>query len=124
MSKIPKLETEILSLDIVFYCRVDRTKYDLGGVYIEREGRKYAFDIVKSTQSEDGCTLSCELEVDEETFPMGDEYPYTLVDEDLNQSNELMIAVYIGCEYDVDPESVTLFVRKGTCTIALEGSYE
>lgn len=118
------LDTEFLSLDLVFDCPVDRTKYDLGGVYIEREGRKYVLDIVGSTQSEDGCTISCKLALDFETFPISEEFPYNLPDEYLTNNSSLIIVAYIGCEFDEAPESVTLFVKRGGCTIALDASYE
>lgn len=122
--EIPKLKTEILSLVIDFYCRVDITSYDLGGVYVEREGRKYCWDIVSTSIENDGSRFVCQLEVDSETFPLGDEYPYTLTDEDLTQSSNLIVTAYIGCEFEVEPESVTLFVKKDGCTIALDGRWE
>jgi hypothetical protein len=118
------LDTEFLSLELEFDCPVDRTKYDLGGVYIEREGRKYALDIVGSTQSEDGYTISCKLALDFETFPIGDDYPYNLPDEFLTKNSSLIITAYIGCDFDEAPESVTLYVKRGGCTIALDASYE
>ena len=124
MKSIPKLKTEILSIVIDFYCRVDLTLYDLGGVYVEREGRKYCWDIVETTVTNEGSRFECKLAVDEETFPLSDEYPYTLTDEDLNQFSDLMVTAYIGCEFEVEPDSVTLFVKRDGCTIALEGSWE
>lgn len=124
--EIPSLQTQILALEIEFEVPVDITQYDLGGVYAEREGRKYAWDIVKTEviNKNGGTTFRCELDTDSETFPMGDEYPYTLKDEDLNQYRDLMITAYIGSEFDEAPQSVTLFVRRNGCTIALDGSWE
>lgn len=125
MKTIPILETQILALEIQFEIPVDITEYDLGGVYAEREGRKYAWDIVSTTINNDngGTTFRCELAVDSETFPMGDEYPYTLKDDDFYHK-DLMLTAYIGTEWEETPQSVTLFVKRGGCTRAIEGSWE
>ena len=88
---------------------VDVNQYDLGGVTLECKGRSYMLDVVKSdSQFINGETIiECELAEDRETLT---DSKYDLLPEDFfNKDFKAMI--YIGCEYDDQPESQTLFVK-------------
>ena len=88
---------------------VDVTQYDLGAVTLECQGRSYMVDIVKSnSQFINGETIiECEVAEDRETLT---ECKYDLKPEDFfNKYFKAM--VYIGCEYNDEPEHQTLFVK-------------
>lgn len=113
-----KLGFSKVSVEIDFYCVVDRNQYDLGALRLEREGRTYILDVVQSYTSEENnhTTITCDLAVDTETFPMGsgeDESLYNLTDLDFYYP-DLTATLFIGSEYEVEPERIGLFIVKAT----------
>ena len=110
----------ILGLEIRFHCIVDSSLYDLGAVILQCEDRNYILDVVRSEiNNEDNHTLiMCDVEVDEDTFKEGSKnfigdgkvLKYDLVATDF-MSPALTGTIYIGNEYEVEPESQTLFVK-------------
>ena len=113
---------EILALDVVLYGEITNTdKIDLGAVYLSNKGRKYVLDVTRSTTTIDGgfSTIRCELEKDEDTFPV-EEHLYDLTATDLGVNPEATF--YIASDLPI--EHITLFVRRGDCTIAIDVTQE
>lgn len=120
---------EILGVEVSFYCEVNRSNYDFGSLNLECEGREFVLDVVQTyyeDDSEGGSTIECEVEVDFDTFPKtevkGEEYNssnlYNLEAEDFFNKN-LKATLFIGDEYEEEPESITLFVKVNNTTIAI-----
>ena len=118
---------KFISVEIEFYCIVERHLYDLGAVELECEGRTFILDVVQSYTNDDNnhTTITCDLAVDLDTFPIGEPSLYDLTASDLHNRN-IYGTMYIGDEdYEVEPDSVTLFVEfinpdGSGCTKAIE----
>lgn len=126
--KTPSIKgIKFLSLIIDFYCIVDRNLYDFGAVRLECDGRTFILDVVQSYTNDENnhTTITCDLKVDLETFPKGKLYDsnYDLEAIDFESSN-LKACVYIGEDYEVEPDSITLFIKSGKCTKAIEVKQE
>ena len=118
MKKIDGIE--IINLQLVFYCIVEPSMYDLGAVALYCEDRNFILDIVSSTyhDEDDGTVIICKVEVDEDTFTEGETFH---LDGDTPLNYKLKAAdfmnpkfygtVYIGDEYEVEPESQTLMIK-------------
>jgi hypothetical protein len=114
---------EILSVDLTFYQKVDRDLYDFGSLYLECEGREFVFDVCKTSLGDDGTSIVCELEVDLDTTPKtyvkNEQYDgsnlYDLTKNDFFNPN-LVAKMYIGNEYEIEPEAISLFFRAGGLT--------
>ena len=118
----PKIDGVIfLSLEISFYCQIDRNLYDVGSVNLECEGRNFVLDVCQSHTEENdlSVTITCKLEVDTETFPIGSEYNYQLLKTDLYSPN-LKVSTYLGGEFEIAPEHMTLFVKVDETTKAID----
>jgi len=110
----PKIKgIEFLSVVLSFEVPIDRSLYDLGSVRLECEDRTFILDVCNSYTNDDNYDIECDLEVDTETFPMGDETNYDLTAIDLMLNSDTRGTLYIGCEYEEAPTSITLFVRSG-----------
>jgi hypothetical protein len=117
--KTPSIEgVEFLGVTISFEVPVDRDLYDLGSVQLEKDGRNFVLDVTESTLSDDEDEIECVIEVDTETFPVGEEYNYELMASDF--VNGLKGTLYIGDEYEEEPQYMTLFVKIGGMTKAIE----
>lgn len=114
----PSIEgVEFLGVTIRFEVPIDRNLYDLGSLRLVSENRNFVLDVVKSFTNENETEIRCELEVDTETFPINEENNYQLT------ANDLMFGVegslYIGQEWEEEPQSITLFVKIGGMTKAI-----
>ena len=100
-----------LNVTIIIDGEVEVSQYDLGDVTLECEGRSYMLDIVESnSQFINGQTvIECKVAVDTETF---DEThtKYDLLPEDFF-NKDFKASIYIGGEYEEEPETQTLFVK-------------
>jgi len=100
-----------LGVTIIIDGKVDVNQYDLGAVTLECQGRSYIVDVVESSSEfANGQTvIECKVAVDTETF---DEThtKYDLLPEDFF-NKDLKASIYIGGEYEEEPESQTLFVK-------------
>lgn len=98
------------ALAIVIDGDVEANRYDLGAVTLECEDRSYILDATSSyINKENGkTTFDTKVEVDKETFD--ESYSrYDLKTADLF-SPKLKATIFIGHEYEVEPESMTLLV--------------
>ena len=126
MKKIEGIQ--ILNVEIVFHCIVQASLYDLGAVTLTCEDRNFILDVVETEIYEDNnhTTLVCKVQVDEDTFTEGESFHidgdtplnYKLEAADFQHSG-LKGTIYIGTEYETEPDSQTLFVKhinnEGTC---------
>jgi len=104
---------EILSLEVELYGEATNiTEIDLGAVYLSCEGREYVLDVRQSYRTiEGGFThIRCDLERDDDTFPVEHGYKYDLKGVDLLVGN-VDASFYIASELPV--EKISLFVRGG-----------
>ena len=118
LDRINKGEVEV-SVKITFNCIIDRHQYDLGIVTLERSSRGLHLDVVESYACDDDnhTTIFSILEFDEEVL---EDCPKDLKESDLL---DLRVAtMYIGSEWEVEPDSITLFIISdgSTRTIELE----
>ena len=109
---------EFLGVTIKFEVPIDRNLYDLGALELECEGRKYVLDVCKSYTNEERTEIECDLEVDTDTFPI-EEWKYDMTAEDL-MLGKVKGTLYIGCEYEEVPISITLFVQYFEMTKAID----
>jgi hypothetical protein len=114
------LGVEFLSILVTFDCPVDRNLYDFGALTLECEGRNFILDVCKSYTNEESTEITLGLEVDTDIFPVSTEYNYELTNEDLF-SSKLTAKLYIGSEdYEVEPDSMTFFIKSGATTKAID----
>lgn len=102
----------ILKGEIIFPELVDFTKYSLGAVRLELNGRNFILDTEWSHLFDEGgftrVDLDFDLDLDESDFEDG---LWNLTKEDL-ASPELIATLYIGeDDYPIEPESMSLFVE-------------
>lgn len=123
-----QLKFDKITVLLSFYCIVDRNLYDLGAVTMECDGRAYILDVAQSYTNEENnaTTITCDLVIDEEVFEMGneiDQCPYDLTEDDFYSPN-FKATLYIGEEYEVAPESVSLFITRDGSTKAIDVTLE
>lgn len=110
----------ILGLEIELYGeKTQENEIDLGALTLRNEGREYILDAVKSYITTEGgfTTIEVELEKDEETFS---DCKYDLQGSDLE--NGMDAEFYISSDLNV--EYITLFVKSGDCTKAIDVKQE
>jgi len=97
---------------------VDLLQYGMGTVTLELEGRSYILDIVSSVSEHVGgvTIIGCSLAIDKDEC---DSSKYDLTEVDLFDSN-LKATIFIGDEYEDEPEHMTLFVKIGDMTKAID----
>lgn len=115
--------TEFLFLSIDFYCPIDREEYDLGSIELSLDGRNYKLDVVSSTMNHNNSEITCMLEEDMDVFPIDERTNYLLTDNDLCNSN-LKATVFIGGDYEIEPEFITLSFKQGGCTRVIDVDIE
>ena len=116
LDKINNGEVEV-SVVIEFYCVVPREQYDLGVLTLKRSTRTLMLDVVQTYSNDENhhTTIECDLEYDEDLF--NDKY------KDLKESDLLGLdeaTLFIGHEWEVEPDSITLFVKSGGSTRAID----
>jgi hypothetical protein len=109
---------EFLSVLIKFEVPIDRNLYDLGSLNLKCENRNFVLDVVKSFTNENNTEIECVVEVDLDTFPISEENNYQLTANDLMFNAEGTL--YIGTEYEEEPQVMTLFVKIGGTTKAID----
>jgi hypothetical protein len=108
--------TEFLGVEITFEIPVTdemRLALDLGLVTLQKDGRRYVLDAVKSWIGEDPFVLHVQLEVyDDEGWVMSE---YDLTETDLWLGKLDGATFYIGDEdHREDPQHMTLFIKDKT----------
>lgn len=111
-------EVEV-SVGIDFYCVVPRHDYDLGAVTLRRGDKSLILDVCQSYTDEENhhTYITCDLEYDEDLISeMDTNSDLKLVD--VYSLDEATL--YIGGDFEVEPESVTLFVKSNGSTRAID----
>lgn len=116
-------KVEILSLEIKLFGERDLNEdYDFGALTLKCEDRKYILDTVQAYWSEEGgfSTIQIDLEKDEEIFST---CKYDLKAEDFI-SKDLEAEFYLAGTFSNSVESITLFVKNGEMTQAINVEQE
>ena len=99
----------IHNLEVVIKGDVERHDVDLGALTLSVDGREFILDVVQSYTDdiEGGMRISCDIEVDEETF---DECPYNITKDDMLdcEHNDMIRELYVGGEVEFEVESILL----------------
>ena len=107
-----------LSISIQFYCPIDRGLYDLGFLTLKKGNRSLYLDCCMSYYDKESYCIDVELEFDEDEIASCFETNHDLTITDLYNLDEATL--YIGCEYEIDPDSITLFAKQNGCTRAID----
>lgn len=113
---------EFLGVTIKFDMPIDRSLYDFGSVKLVCDDRQFILNVCMSYTNSNRNEIECDLEVDTESFPIN-EYQYDITAVDL-MLDRVKGTMYIGCEYEEDPTSITLFVKHLNCIKAIELNVE
>jgi hypothetical protein len=110
---------EVLGLTVKLWDgRHDDEDYDFGALTLSCDGREFILDVCQTYWdfSSGDSEISCDLEVDKDVF---EDCEYDLTKEDL-YSNELTAEFYLGGTFSNHVESITLFIKSGGCTKAID----
>lgn len=116
-------KVKILSLEIVLYEERDHNEdYDFGALTLKCEDREYILDTVQTYWSEGGgfSKIEIDLERDDEIFST---CPYDLKAVDFI-SKDLEAEYYLGGTFSNSVESITLFIKNGDMTQAIDVNQE
>lgn len=109
---------KFLTVLLKFEVPVNHVLYDFGVLTLEKDGRNFSLDSTSSTLSDDEMEIEIEVEVDTDVIQMGVNSNYDLTAVDI--MNGVKGSFYIGCEYEEEPTSITLFVKIGEMTKAID----
>lgn len=100
----------IHNVEVLIKGTKERHDIDLGALTLRVDDREFILDVVQSysDETEDGLIISCDLEVDEDTF---DECPYNITKDDMLdcEHNDMVRELYVGGEVDFEVVSITLY---------------
>ena len=116
-------KVKILSLEIKLYGdREQDQEYDLGALTLKREGREYILDSVSHVWEEQGgfSTIHVGLKRDDESFSTCE---YDLKGSDF-MYKDLEAEFYLGGTFSSSIEQMTLFVKSGDMTQAINVNQE
>lgn len=99
----------IHNLEVEIKGDVQRHDIDLGALTLRVDDREFILDVVQSysDEIEGGLRISCDLEVDEDTF---DECPYNITKDDILdcEHNDMVRELYVGGEVEFEVVSILL----------------
>jgi hypothetical protein len=103
---------KFLGVTIIIDGKVDVSQYDLGTVTLECEERSYIVDVVSSDSlfHNNKTIIECQVEKNDDMFEEGEITFHDLLPEDFFNKN-LKGTIFIGSEYEKEPESQTLFIQ-------------
>ena len=111
---------EILGVEIHFEIKVTneiRNSIDLGSLTLKKDGRSYILDTVQSWIDSNGYMIECKVMEDRELFS---DCKYDLTEVDLMLGDLDEATFFIGDEYIEEPTHMTLLVKSGGMTKAIE----
>ena len=121
---------EILGVDIDFDCIIEFGCLNLGSIRLEREGRSFVFDTVRSEWyvEDDGTSISVTLEagIDGSCEDVDSDFNLTAMD---LMANDLKATIFIDVDDEddltfQDPISMTLSVKIGEIIKVIDLEYE
>lgn len=116
-------KVKIISLVVILYGERQLTQdYDFGALTLKCKEREYILDTVQTywTKEEGNSKVQIDLEKDEDVFST---CKYDLKAEDFI-SKHLKAEFYLGGNFSNSVESITLFVRQGEMTQAINVNLE
>ena len=116
-TKINDIDVTQLSVVIDVYCIVPIDEYDLGALRLKRGDKDLILDVTNSVwdNSNHHTTITCSLEFDDD---LDDTFNNKLMLIDLYHLDKATL--YIGCEYEIEPESITLAIRNNGNTTCVD----
>ena len=116
--KINNIDTTKLSVVIEFYCVVPREEYDLGTLRLKQGDKDLILDVTQSFSDDNNnaTTINAVLEFDDS---IDDSFKNNLTMADLYQPFD-SATFFIGDSYEVEPDSITLFIVNDGNTKAID----
>ena len=116
-----RINVSFLGVEVKFEVPIDRNDYDLGRIVLENEGRNFALDVYQSYTNQENDTIFCDVHTDFDILST-DEYNYQLSAEDLMFGAKG--TMFVGDSFEEVPQSITLFVKIGELTKAIDLAVE
>ena len=115
---INDIDISNLTVEIDFHCVVEREKYDLGTLRLKQGNKDLILDVTQSYSNDDNhhTTIQCKLEFDD---TLDDSFENNMLLIDLYQKMD-SATLFIGDEYEIEPESITLFIVNNGNTTAVD----
>jgi len=116
--KINDIDVTKLKVSIDFHCVVEPSDYDLGSLQLKQGNKDLILDITKSEwyHQNNHTEVICYLEFDED---ISEDFKNNMLFADLYQKMD-SATLYIGCEFEIEPESIDLAIRDNGNTTMVE----
>ena len=113
-NKINDIDTTQLSVVVEVYCIVEVDQYDFGSLRLKQGNKDLILDVTRSEwdNNNNHTTITCSLEFDDD---IDDSFKNNMALVDLYQKFDTA-TFYIGCEYEIEPESITLVIKNNSNT--------
>jgi len=120
--KINDIDVTKLTVSISFYCVVEPIEYDLGSLQLKQGDKDLILDVVKSEWYNENhhTEVICHLEFDSD---LSEDFKNNMLFADLYQKMD-SATLYIGDEYEIEPESIDLAIRHNGNTTMVELSID
>jgi hypothetical protein len=120
--KINNIDVTKLTISIIFYCVVEPEKYDLGSLQLKQGNKDLILDVTSTIWNNENhhTEVICTLEFDKE---LSDDFNNNMLFADLYNKMD-SATLYIGTEYEIEPESIDLAIRDNGNTTMVELSID
>ena len=108
-----------VELQLPDFTNVVDMNFDFGLLELEYEGKKIVTDSIDSNYDSFNMTVNISFKVDLDVIENSDS-KQDLTMYDIIDTDKLNIDFYIGCEYTIEPEVKTLFLKDRGCVMAIE----
>ena len=106
-----------VELQLSDFTNVIDMNFDFGLLELEYNGKKFVTDSFDTDYNSFNSSVYITFKVNDDCLTNSKQ---DLIIDDIINLNELNVDFYIGCEYTVDVEVKTLFLRTNGCTITKE----
>ncbi len=116
--QINDINTEELTVVVSFYCIVERNKYDFGTLQLKQGNKDLILDVwMTEVCNENNHTkIRCSLHFDDELdYSFNNDLTFADLYEPFDSAT-----LFIGYEYEVEPDSITLFIKHEDNTKAID----
>ena len=120
--KINDIDVTKLTVSISFYCVVKPIEYDLGSLQLKQGDKDLILDVVKSKWNNENhyTEVLCDLEFDDD---LSEDFKNNMSFADLYNKMD-SATLFIGDEYEVEPNSIDLAIRDNGNTTMVELSID
>jgi len=120
--KINDIDVTKLTVSISFYCVVEPIEYDLGSLQLKVGDKDLILDVVKSEWYHENhhTEVIAHLVFDKD---LSEDFKNNMLFADLYQKMD-SATLYIGDEYEIEPESIDLAIRHNGNTTMVELSID